>query len=143
MGWGDKEFLASALAATKTPFARISRLPQHVGVAVHDRISMWGNAMLQFDDADVPLFLHANVGKIVARDFPCANVSAYVHRWTSHADVLARATNTRDFELDWLVDTACSVVRTVSDDDHTDVAFARAPLLDGMHLADHPGALGK
>ena len=125
-----------------------------VGVAVHDRISIWGNAMLQFDDADVPLFLHANVGKIVARDFPCArnpcarkpcarNVSAYVHRWTSHADVLARATNTRDFELDWLVDTACSVVRTVSDDDHTDVAFARAPLLDGMHLADHPGALGK
>ena len=143
MGWGDKEFLASALAATKTPFARVSRLPQHVGVAVHDRISIWGNAMLQFDDADVPLFLHANVGKIVARDFPCANVSAYVHRWTSHADVLARATNTRDFELDWLVDTACSVVRTVSDDDHTDVAFARAPLLDGMHLADHPGALGK
>ena len=46
MGWGDKEFLASALAATKTPFARVSRLPQHVGVAVHDRISIWGNVIL-------------------------------------------------------------------------------------------------
>ena len=143
MGWGDKEFLASALAATKTPFARVSRLPQHVGVAVHDRISIWGNAMLQFDDADVPLFLHANVGKIVARDFPCANVSAYVPRWSTHADILARATNTRDFELDWLFDTVCSLVRTVTDDDHTAfarVAFARAPLLDGLHLADHAGA---
>ena len=143
MGWGDKEFLASALAATKTPFARVSRLPQHVGVAVHDRISIWGNAMLQFDDADVPLFLHANVGKIVARDFPCANVSAYVHSLDVRTPMSSPAPPTRATSSS----TGSLIPRVPSfapsDDDHTAfarVAFARAPLLDGLHLADHAGA---
>ena len=163
MGWGDKEFLFIALAATQTPFSRVEHLPHHIGVDVQARRSVYGNAMLQFDEHGGPMFLHANIGKLVADDVP-ANFTRYNRRWTTQDDgktvkdvreLLKNATGEADFER-WLHGVLVDVRFGVLNDSRRHrrnirlraqrrwyldptVVLARAPLLEGMFLDDHPG----
>lgn len=158
MGWGDKEFIFLAMVATNSPFRRIEKLPEHVGVEAPQRAAVYGNAMLQFDDVGEPMFLHANIGKMIARDFP-TTYDRYNQRWTRSTTkaLLARATGEPDFER-WLYGVVIERIRDLVEDSAParraldarartrwflapDVRLSRAPLLEGMFLDDHPGRL--
>ena len=156
MGWGDKEFMFLAFVATNSPFGRIEKPPEHLGVRAPQRAAVYGNAMLQLDDMGEPMFLHANIGKMIARDFP-TSFDRYNRRWPSAATMalLARATGELDFER-WLHGVIIERIRDLVEDAAParraldarartrwflapDARLSLAPLLEGMFLDDHPG----
>ena len=151
LGWGDKELLYLALAATRTPFSRVARLPSHVGVRTATRTAVFGNSMLQFNPDDTPAFLHANIGKITAQNVP-SDFSRYQRRWIDAdavdetvASLLSRATGEIDFER-WVFDVVQRLKPIVSRGAsrrraawYDALDLARAPLLEGLFLDDHAG----
>lgn len=153
MGWGDKEFMFLALTSMRTPFGRIEKPPEHFGLNAPQRVAVYGNAMLQHDNVGEPMFLHANIGKLIARDFP-TTFDRYNRRWSATAR-LTRVTGEPDFER-WLHGVITERIRDLVEDAapasraldararsrwflSPRVRLARAPLVEGMFLDDHPG----
>ena len=153
LGWGDKELLYLAMVATGTRFSRVPRLPLHVGVRTATRTAVFGNSMLQFTpDGRTPAFMHANIGKITAQNFP-SDFSRYQRRWIdADADVnitalLSRATGEIDFER-WVFNTVRRLAPLVARGSsrrsrawHDVLDLERAPLLEGLFLDDHAGLM--
>ena len=132
---------------------RVPRLPLHVGVRTATRTAVFGNSMLQFTpDGRTPAFMHANIGKITAQNFP-SDFSRYQRRWIdADADVnitalLSRATGEIDFER-WVFNTVRRLAPLVARGSsrrsrawHDVLDLERAPLLEGLFLDDHAGLM--
>ena len=64
MGWGDKEILAFAILSLGEDYGIVEDGPDHVGVLSYMRPGVIGNTMMQHDPSGLPLFMHANLGKM-------------------------------------------------------------------------------
>jgi len=153
LGWGDKELLPTALRAEGVPYSLVQIGPDEVGVTSPQRISVFGNSMLHFDDDGAPIFLHANIGKIDCLSFP-SRFERYNRRWlasdgfgASVRDKLAFATGESDFER-WIYDTCAEIAPILLPPSSSNrrrrrrrwwatIRLCRAPLLDGLFIDDH------
>lgn len=162
LGWGDKELLPTALRVEEVAYSLIEIGPDEVGLPSPQRISVFGNSMLHFDDDGAPIFLHANIGKIDCLSFPTA-FHRYNRRWRASdafgatvGDKLAFATGERDFER-WVYDTCVNEIAPIllpsssSINRHRhrrrrrrrwwkNVRLAKSPLLEGVFIDDHYGS---
>jgi len=82
MGLGDKELFAFAAAYLGEEYGLVEKGPDHIGVST-DRALVYGNTMMQHDELGLPMFLHANLGKLSA-NIP-ETFDHYTRRWQSSA----------------------------------------------------------
>ena len=64
MGWGDKEILAFAILSLGEDYGIVEDGPDHVGIPDPLKPGVIGNTMMQHDPSGLPLFMHANLGKM-------------------------------------------------------------------------------
>lgn len=153
LGWGDKELFPTALRVEGAPYSLVQIGPDEVGLTSPQRISVFGNSMLHFDDDGAPIFLHANIGKVDCLSLP-SRFHRYNRRWLvsdafgpSVLDKLAFATGERDFER-WVYDTCVEIAPILLPSSSSNrrhrrrrwwksVRLANSPLLEGMFIDDH------
>ena len=149
LGWGDKELLPTALRVEGVSYSLVQIGPDEVGLTSPQRISVFGNSMLHFDDDGAPIFLHANIGKIDCLSLP-SRFHRYNRRWLasdafgpSVLDKLAFATGERDFER-WVYDTCVEIAPILLPSSSSNrhrwwkrIRLANSPLLEGMFIDDH------